>query len=517
MSDFTAITRPSWVWLIPLVGISFFWGLGEIPLFDLDEGAFSAATWEMLQRRDFITTYLNGELRFDKPILIYWLQALSVSAFGLKEWAFRLPSALAASFWMIAIYRFLQHRIDARNALLGALLAACSAGVVVIGRAATADALLNLFLALAMLDIYRHFEQPSRSLRVRVFLWMALAVLTKGPVGIVIPLVVSVLFYAYEHRLRDWWRALAYWPAWLLFLAVVAPWYLLEYQAQGQAFIDGFFLKHNVGRFSATMEGHGGSLFYYFGAIFLVLLPFSGALLYSVKRFPVWWRSSPLHRFLLFWFAWVFLLFSFSSTQLPHYILYGCTPLFILWALDRGWLRWRVALLSIPLAFAVLMVFFPEVLQQQLSVARNDYIQAVLTRALALTEGVFRVASLGLLVVVLSGVFLLKRYGRLWVAGLGLAYVIFLTQWLLPLLGQVQQAPVKQAALQARALGESPIVMYGLNMPSFTVYQQAIVARRQPQPGELVFTRVDKLPGLGAHELLFSEGGIVLARKAAER
>ena len=91
------------LWLFVLVGISFFMSLGGVALFDLDEGAFTAATFEMLLRHDYITTYLNGELRFDKPILIYWLQAISASLFGTNEWGFRLPSALAAACWMWVI------------------------------------------------------------------------------------------------------------------------------------------------------------------------------------------------------------------------------------------------------------------------------------------------------------------------------------------------------------------------------------------------------------------------------
>ncbi|MES6459380.1 hypothetical protein U6M36_12490, partial [Cutibacterium acnes] len=71
-------------------------GLGWAPLFDVDEGAFAEATREMLQRRDWIATWLNDQPRYDKPILIYWLQALAVAVLGPSEWAFRAPSALAA-------------------------------------------------------------------------------------------------------------------------------------------------------------------------------------------------------------------------------------------------------------------------------------------------------------------------------------------------------------------------------------------------------------------------------------
>ena len=90
------------------VFVSFFLCLGDVPLFDLDEGAFTEATREMLQRRDFISTWLNGAPRFDKPVLIYWLQAGAVTLFGQSEWAFRLPSALCAAAWVWVIFLFVR-------------------------------------------------------------------------------------------------------------------------------------------------------------------------------------------------------------------------------------------------------------------------------------------------------------------------------------------------------------------------------------------------------------------------
>src|ERR671929_500206 len=85
---------------------SFFWLLGAAPLFDVDEGAFSQATLEMFERGDFLSTYLNGEPRYDKPILVYWLQAASVALSGPSELAFRLPSALCATLWALATFLF---------------------------------------------------------------------------------------------------------------------------------------------------------------------------------------------------------------------------------------------------------------------------------------------------------------------------------------------------------------------------------------------------------------------------
>ena len=79
-----------------------FLALGTAPLFDLDEGAFTASTTEMFLRGDFLSSHLLGEPRYDKPILIYWLQAASVSLLGSSEFTWRLPSALASSLWILA-------------------------------------------------------------------------------------------------------------------------------------------------------------------------------------------------------------------------------------------------------------------------------------------------------------------------------------------------------------------------------------------------------------------------------
>src|ERR671934_2382097 len=103
------------------VATSFYWMLGAAPLFDVDEGAFSQATLEMFERGDFLSTYLNGEPRYDKPILVYWLQAVAVALAGPSEWAFRLPSALCATLWAWLTYLFARRHFDEERALLAAV------------------------------------------------------------------------------------------------------------------------------------------------------------------------------------------------------------------------------------------------------------------------------------------------------------------------------------------------------------------------------------------------------------
>ncbi|MDN5873688.1 MAG: glycosyltransferase family 39 protein, partial [Sinobacteraceae bacterium] len=158
------------------------------PLFDLDEGAFSQATLEMVHSGNYLTTTLNGAPRYDKPILIYWLQAASVKVFGVHEFAFRLPSILCASLWMLAVWSFARRYAGGeRAALVAALAVPLGLMSSVIGHAAIADALLNLFLALTFFDIYRYFDRPGRGVMLRVYLWMGLGLLAKGPVAVALP------------------------------------------------------------------------------------------------------------------------------------------------------------------------------------------------------------------------------------------------------------------------------------------------------------------------------------------
>jgi len=504
-------TLPAPVLLGAVLLLCFAYHLGAPPLFDLDEGAFSAATWEMLQRHDFVTTYLNGELRFDKPILIYWLQAASVSVFGLHEWSLRLPSAVAAGLWVVTIFGFARKQLGDSGGLAAALLAALAIGVMVIGRAATADALLNLFITLCLLDAYRYFEQPGGLGRHRVYLWMGLGVLTKGPIAILIPLVVSFLYAAFRKRWPDLRRALVNPLGWIILLAVALPWYVLEYRAQGQAFIDGFFLKHNIGRFSNTMEGHGGNLLYYFPVVLLISLPFTGLLLRILPRVRQA-LSEPLDLWLWLWFGFIFLFFSFSSTQLPHYLLYGATPLFLLMAKYRDDLRSKTLAYAPLLLWMIVLLLLPDILPNALNRAGDSYSQALAQQAPAIFGTSYRIGLLAALLAIVGLATLRNKplWQGLLMAGAVHAFVV--AQWLAPAAGELLQQPVKSAAHLARSY-QGEVVMWGVNMPSFSVYREKTTPRREPQSGDLVFTRIDALPKLGPHEVVYSKGGIVLAKK----
>lgn len=482
--------------------------LGGAPLFDIDEGAFSEATREMLAKGDYLSTWLNGNPRFDKPILIYWLQALSVSLFGVVDWAFRVPSALAAALWCYAVSRFAREFIDEDVGRLAGIVALTCLGVQLIGRAATADALLNLLLTLTLTDIWRYFAKGTPWAGRRAFLWVGLGILTKGPIAVLVPGATLLLWCVTSRRWAPLGRALKDPLSWLLLVGTALPWYLVAYAIHGQAFIDGFFLKHNVQRFSGTLEGHGGSSFYYLAIVPLLLLPWLPWLGKALLGIRGDWND-PLKRFLWLWAGFVITFFSLSGTKLPHYALYGCTPLFILIASRHGALRSPLAALPV-LVLLALYAAVPTILQQ--ATVRDAFYAAQLARfgevqpAGGLWPAVAAIA-------VATAAALAGRIA-LWqrVAVGALVANLLLSWWLAPLLGELLQGPVKRSAEIARAMNE-PVIQWNAHWPSFSVYLQAETELREPRPGELAVTRSDRLPKDAAVDILRKEGGVLLVRR----
>jgi hypothetical protein len=497
------------LWLLTLL-MAFFYNLHGVPLFDIDEGAFSQATREMALRNDYLTLYLNGEPRHDKPILTYWLQALSVAAFGVHEFAFRLPSAIAATLWNLLIVLFTWRLTTPRTALIAGTLMAGALGSGIIGKAATADALLNLFLSGTLFSLYLNLVTAQKRYIIAAALFAGLGFLTKGPIALLIPAMSTLLYSLWSGKWRQWLKILLSPTAWLVFLSVGLPWYIINYLKAGPEFIEGFIGVHNIGRFTQSMESHSGPWWYYLPAMLLMAFPFGIILLQPFSRLKSLVQS-PFNRFLISWFVFVLVFFSFSATKLPHYILYGLPPLFILGALQ---LSDQVDLkpVYIPLiAFVLLLLGLPHLLAQFLPQIDNTALSEVLRNPERYLPGNYH---LMLLLTLFCTVWLLfdRRWpsqGRLLSAGIISTFIA--SELLLPIVGRLQQEPIREAGLIA-AQQQASTVMWRINNPSFSVYSGQITPKRKPTEGELVLTKSRHLKKLPRHQILYERQGIVLAR-----
>lgn len=478
----------STVLIITLVTLFAF--LGIVPLFDVDEGAFSEATREMMRRRDFITPWLNGHLRFDKPILIYWFQSLSAFFFGLNAYAMRLPSALASAGWAAMIYRFGLKYHTSETGLLAVLMLVSTVQLQLITRAAIADALLNFFLAASLFSFFEYDQQGKRKYLLISYAAMGGGVLTKGPVAAFIPLAVISIYLFLRRRWKIWLRVCFYVRGWGLFLLINLPWYLTVLKLHGMAYVDGFFLKHNINRFHSPMEGHSGALHYYLPVLLVGLMPFTPLLIKAGttdirNRF-----KGDVTLFSWIWVLFVLFFFSVSGTKLHHYVIYGYTPLLLLMArrykaLNPAWYLVATA------AFFILLGLVPAAVPWVIPHIRDPFAVEVITGALSVFGPAFTTGMLGFALVLL---YFLRFKGNPQAAMIvtAVAMVAAFQIMILPRVAHVMQEPVKEAAMFCRTHQIKP-VLWQVQTPSFLFYYQGTLETRRPESGEVVFTKTRHL------------------------
>jgi len=513
-TDSTAL-RPSRAYAaltVAAVALSFFFALGLSPLFDVDEAAFSQATIEMFGRGDFLSTYLNGQPYYDKPILMFWLQAASVKLFGVNEFAFRFPSAVCASIWVLLTFLFARRRFGSNLALLTAGIMATSLGVYAIGRAGTTDALLNMLIAASMFAVWLHLETGKRSWLYAAFVTIGLGFLAKGPVAILIPVAVSFAFCWLRRDLKTWARAVFDRRGLLLFAAVVLPWYVFILRREGWPFVQGFFLKHNINNYLGTLQGHSGSPLYYVPVVLIGTLPFTTFFIHALMRVRQAWRDD-LQCYLWLWFAFVFVFFSMSGTKLPHYLLYGMTGMFVLMAVYGVEVRHRFWALFPALLASLLLLGLPAIVDIVLPAVKDAYYREAVSGANQyFGAGYFAFAAAA---VALTVYFMFEQRFQLSrkLVVSGTIGVVGLSAFVVPVAAGVQQEPIRQAALLARDSGYE-VIMWGLNAPSFSVYYGRPTPSRAPRPGDIVITKAKRLVELPAYgfDLIYAKNGIVLIR-----
>jgi len=324
-------------------------GLGDIPLTDRDEGEYAAAVAAMRASGDWLVPTLNGRLYLEKPILVYWAVAGSQALAGDNEIGARLPSALAA-FALVLACGLMTWRASGRPGL-GALAAAALAFsplFVLVGRACLTDALLSLWTTLALLWVWLALEQPEgEGGRWWLLAWAALGLgfLTKGPVALAVVLPSAGIYALIQGRLvRAIKQARWLWGI-LIFLVINLPWYGLVWWHLGDKFIDAFFISQNLRRFSETLLGHGGGLFYYLPVLLLGAFPFAALALPELGRAlgqnpKAQRQEDPLAGLRLLAavsLLVVLVVFSLAATKQINYVLPGLPFLAILagCALDR--------------------------------------------------------------------------------------------------------------------------------------------------------------------------------------
>ena len=319
-----------------LIGMFFAFMLGNRALSMPDEGRYVEIPREMVVTGDYLTPRLNGVKYFEKPVLFYWLESFSIKLFGLREYTLRLWPALFALFGCLAVYVAGRRLYGRRSGLIASVVLAANLLYYGLGRTIILDMPVSALLTAALLSfLIGMHEVPG--LRRRLFLWSfyafsALAVLTKGLIGILIP---GMVVGAWIMILGEW-RVLktVYLPTGLaLFLLIAAPWHIMVGRANPE-FFHFYFVQEHFLRYLTTMHSRYRPPWFFIPVVLLGLFPWSVFLVQAVKHnLPSTWRERHEHRdalFLILWAGLVFLFFSVSESKLVPYILPVFPPLALL-------------------------------------------------------------------------------------------------------------------------------------------------------------------------------------------
>lgn len=214
-----------------------------MPLLDPDEGLYASIAREMLSRGDWVIPHVNGLPYLEKPPLYFWLTALTFGTLGVSEWAVRLWSALATLGSVLLTWRIGRRLYGARAGLLAGLVFTTMVGHALYVRKASTDQLFVFCLALAMYGFLRDVERPDRGRTRFLFFYLgaALAVLAKGFLGLVFPVLIAGIATVVARRgtLGD----LNLVRGGALFAAIAVPWHALAAWRSSTLF--GFYVLDN--------------------------------------------------------------------------------------------------------------------------------------------------------------------------------------------------------------------------------------------------------------------------------
>ncbi len=326
-------TRISWTsppvavgLLVALAFPLFFVKLGAAGLVDPDEPYYAVPALEMLRSGTWSVPVFRGEPWFDKPIFFYWVVLSAFSAFGVSEWATRIGSALAGLGGAIAVATIAPKGWRRGGAhVLAAIVLVTSLEYAILARAAVTDMTLTLFLTLGFLAAAVHLESGSLFASAGAGAAFGLAVLTKGPVGVLVP-AIALSAYGLATRRREMLRPKALAALLAGFAATALPWYAYMMATHRDLVVKSFLGDGNLGRF-VSPEHHQIPL-YYVAILAGGLLPWSAALpaglmrgVSALRRGDDGPHRSPGPAFALAWFLAVLGVFSLSASKLLTYVL----------------------------------------------------------------------------------------------------------------------------------------------------------------------------------------------------
>ena len=496
--------------LLLFIGIIIFLlGLGETGLIDETPPLFASAGRAMSQSGDWITPKVNGILRFDKPPFYYWLMALIYSIPGNQNWdklgsfSARLPSAISSLllFLTIADTIFFYHKKSNNKsylALVSSLGFALSPLVIIWSRTAVSDSLLCGTIGISLLLFWRKFVENNSKSSLLPWIVLGLAILTKGPVALVI---VALTLITFLFTQKDWKRLLfKIKPLKGLFISslISTPWYFIVFLREGQDFLNSFFGYHNLQRFTSVVNNHSEPWWFFILIMIIGSLPFSIFLFHGVfqtiKEFITEHteesnNENSLYLFALCWFFSILVFFSISATKLPSYWLPATPAAALLIAKSAQTIFYRQRKISIEWFFTsliLLALFSVLLMSDSWLVLINDPEMPNLANEI-IEAGIISKMRVFILTLTIFSVFFTFKFipkSILFLQILFLSGQFFIMLPVRKLADDLRQAPLRNISQKIKNLRKSsePLAMIGIRKPSLHFYSEQIVFYESNSP-----------------------------------
>ncbi len=299
--------------------------LGSFGLWEPDEARYAEIAREMLQSGNLLVPHLNYVAYVEKPPLLYWLTTLSYWIFGVSEFAARLPVALSAIAGILATYVFALRAFGRRHAILAAAILATTPLYALMAQVLTTDMTLTAPVTIATFSLYLHWKEGGRWCWI-AYVAMGLAVMTKGPVGLAIPILSMLIWLALKRELRGAIAKFRAVPGLLLTTLIAAPWFVMM-SIREPGFADFYFVGEHLRRFFEPDYSHSEAFYFYIPVLAIGLLPWT-----LLVPFLTWREAprNPARSFCLVAASVTLVAFSCASAKLIPYILPAIPPLAVL-------------------------------------------------------------------------------------------------------------------------------------------------------------------------------------------
>ncbi len=456
-----------------LFGVAFclfiFWGQ-QLPITDPVESNYALTAKEMAYSNNWLSPKIYGQVWFDKPVMFYWLMGIAFKALGCSEMAARIIPALFGAGGVSLAEWFVTKIASPRQGLVTACLLATSLQYFMIAKLLIPDMVLFVLDSAALVFFFLGYfkDDGTKHWYLIMYPCLALAVLTKGPVGILLPGMIMVLFLGIQKNGSELKRMHLF-SGMLVFSLIAFPWYIQMYLRHGDAFLNTFFGVNNYLRATVSEHPKDNVFYYYFVVFLLSTLPWTGFAMGGLYiGFSGLRHKNPQLSFFILWAIVYFVFYSFMATKYLTYtfpLLFPVVVLasFFLRAEEERILKRRNFTTLFPLLFLLVGSL----------VGGYKYIGQAMTSGLA-------VVSLGLLVVVWWQGKQRNTEKMLDMACLGVAiFYILLSLTAFPMIAD-QRSGKKISAKLVDSYYDNKIGMYNFYSTSAVFYSGNIMVRIDP-------------------------------------